>query len=243
MSFSAPLQLEAQDVFEISSTKLHNLGTLARTPSGKLYRYTLNGAVDLAAGLAVITPARVTNHTEQAVAAAAIGADQVTVTVGATAVTTDQYIDGQLTVVVAPGIGQSIRIRGHTTVSSGGGAITVYLAEPLKVALTTSSKVSLVYNRQASVIVHPGSSSSYQCAGVTNMPVTAAYYFWAQTAGEVSVLSDQITAKAAGVILTPNAVAGAVTVEATTTVTQRLGYAPEATVDAKYYPVVLTIDR
>ena len=243
MSLRAQNILGAQDVFETSTTKLHPIGTLVTGTGDKIYSYTLNGAVALAAGVAVITPARVANHTEQAVAVAAVGATQVDVTIGATALTADQYLDGFLDIVVAPGIGQHLRIRAHTTSAAGSTVVTAYLAEPLTVALTAASKASFVYNRNTSVVVHPGGASTFVCAGVTTVPVAANAYFWAQTGGPASVLSDGIIAKATGFILTANAVPGAVTTEAAATVTQRLGFAPEATVDAKYYPVTLAIDR
>lgn len=243
MSLNTNLILSAQDVYETSTTKLHALGTRAVADGGKIYRYALAGAVNLAAGKTVATPAKVANHTNIAVAAAAaVGSRSVSVTLGATAATADQYADGFLVVIDVAGVGTAYRITGHAAIASSGTG-TIDLAENIATALTTSSKVSLVYNPWASVVVAPSASGVSQViAGVPNVAVTAASYFWAQTGGIASVLSDGIIAKGAGAIPS-DAVDGAVETEVAGTVTQRVGVAPEATVDTKYYPILLSIDR
>jgi hypothetical protein len=243
MSLSTVLQLEAQDVYETSSTKVHELGAKAVTSGGRVYRYAQAGAVNLAAGKVTVTPAKVSNHTNIAVAAAAaLGATEVSVTLGATAATADQYVDGFLVVIDSTGAGQTMRIRGHVAIASGGTG-SIYLKEPLQVALTTSSKVSLVYNPWASTVISPNATGVSQvCNGVPNVAVTAAYYYWSQTGGIASVLSDGVIAKGAGAILS-DAVDGALETEVAGTVTQRVATAPEATVDAKYYPLYLTLDK
>lgn len=242
MSLSATIQLEAQDIYETSTTKMHKLGTKARTADGRVFRYALAGATNLATGKLMISPAKVTNHTNIAVAAAAaIGATQVSVTLGATAATADQYIDGWLAVIDSTGASQMRQISGHAAIGSGGTG-TINLTEPLTVALTTSSKVSLVTNPWANVIVHDHSAVAFFACGWTQTAVTAANYCWLQTGGMASVLSDGVIGKGSGAIIS-DAVDGAIEVEVAGTVTQRVATAVEATVDAKYYPVYLLLDN
>jgi hypothetical protein len=99
--FTQRLSLTNQDARTVSSTKLHaNLGSVAETADGRVYRYALAGASNLAAGLCNNPVAKVTNHTNNAVAtAAALGDRSVNITLaGATATTAGQYDDGYLVV-------------------------------------------------------------------------------------------------------------------------------------------------
>lgn len=223
-----------------STTKLESLGTLGITKYGDLYRYALNGAVALAAGKTVNAIAKVNNHTTITVQAAApVGQDFVNITLGATAATADQYLDGTLVVKDSTGVGQSLRIRGNTaTVLSG--VITVYLADPLVIALTTSSIASLVYNPWNGVLVAPAAAAEV-VVGVPQLTVPASTYFWAKVHGHAAVLSDGAITKGAGAIQSASVI-GAATIELAATVTQRLGWAPELTVDTKYDPIWLNID-
>lgn len=236
------LTISNQDARMVSATQLHKLGTIVETNDGRTFRYTQNGAVNLAGGLVTVTPAKVANHTNIAVAVAAVvGTRNVQVTVGATAVTQGQYDGGYLTVNDGAGIGLSYRISGTPVIGSAGTG-TIVLEEPVVVALTTSSKVTLTPNPWSNAIVHPGSAATFFCSGDTDTAVLATNYYWSQTSGMTSTLSDGIVAKGVGAVLTSNAVAGAIFTEASGTLSQRVATAVEATVDTKYYPVYLTLE-
>jgi hypothetical protein len=238
--FTQRVSLTAQGPRAINSSKLHDLGTIAETADGRTYRYSLNGAVDLAAGKTNISVAKVANHTNIAVAAAAaVGARSVSVTLGATAATLDQYADGYLTVNDSVGVGCAYRIDGHAAIGSAGTGF-IQLSEGIATALTTASKVTLTPNPWASSVVNAASTAAF-CNGTNNVAVTAAYYYWSQTGGMASVLSDGIIAKGVGSII--GTVAGSLATEAAATITQRISIAPEATVDAKYYPQYLILDK
>ncbi len=192
-------------------------------------------SVDLAAGKINNGVAKVTNHTINSVAtAAAVGDKQVNITLaGATATTSGQYDDGYLHVIDSAGVGSSYRIAG-TPVIAGSGTGIIQLQDAVATALTTSSKVALVPSPWSGSIV-TATSVSLLCNGTNNVLVTAAYYYWSQTGGIASVLSDGVVAKNAEAI-NSDAVAGAVETRVDATVTRAVGVAPEATVDAKYYP-------
>jgi hypothetical protein len=235
------LSLTAQDARKVNVTKLHDLGSVAETADGRVFRYSRAGAVDLAAGKFTTSAAKVSNHTNNAVAAAAaVGDRSVSITLaGATATTAGQYDDGFLVVNDTVGAGQALRIEGTPVIASSGTG-SIFLSEGVATALTTSSKASLVPNPWDSSIISASAVALF-CNGAPNVAVTAAYYYWSQTAGIASVLSDGVIGKGSGAILS-DAVNGAVEVEVAGTVTQRVGTAPEATVDAKYYPIYLTLE-
>jgi hypothetical protein len=239
------VQVTPSDVRKTSTTKNGVvIGTKAITRDGKVYRWSLNGAVALAEGKVNTGVARVANHTNMALASTsniAVGSTQVSVTLGGTAVTADQYLDGFLFINDGAGVGQCYQITGHTVQASTSGTLVVTLADALTVALSTSTtKVTLLPNPNANTVVAPAVVSN-PVNGVSNVPVAAGAYYWAQTRGMASVLSDGIITRGAGSIMS-DAVIGAVEIEVAATVTQRVSFAPDATVDTKYYPQFLLVD-
>lgn len=239
--FTQRISLSAQDARKVSTTKVQDLGTVAETADGRVYRYAKAGGSNLAAGLVNTGTARIANHTINSVAtAAAVGVRQVNITLaGNTATTLDQYADGYLTIIDSAGVGSAYRLEGNPVIAGSGTGV-VQLSEAIATALTTSSKASLIYNPWDLSIVS-ASAVALPCNGTNNVAVTAASYFWSQTGGIASVLSDGVVDKGSGAILS-DAVNGAVEVEVAGTVTQRVGFAPDATVTTKYYPIFLTLE-
>lgn len=239
MSFSGTLLLEAQDVRETSSTKQHRLGTKAYTDDGKIYRYAKAGASNLAVAELMVNADVDSNVVNKTVAATqAVGDTVVTVNAGGTIVA-DAYVDGMLTVNDATGEGINYRITGNTGIT-GAGVITVYLADPLKLALTVSvSEVTLVKNLWDGVVVS-ATDQADMAVGVPNTAVTAAEYCWLQTGGTCSVLWDEAVAK--GLALTiGTGTAGAV--EALDGAGEvQIGVASQAGVDTEHQSAFLTID-
>lgn len=239
--FSGGVQIASNELNVTSTYKTTRLGTVGYTADGRQFRYALNGAVALSAGKTTNAIAKVANHTTITVQAAApIGATTVNITLGATAATADQYLDGYLVIKDSTGAGQSFSITGNSATASAG-VISVYLREPIVTALTTSSVASLVYNPWNGILVAPAAAAEV-VVGVPQIPVAASVYGWVATSGMASVLSDGIITKGAGAIQSASVI-GATTIEVAATVTQRVGIAPEATVDTKYEPLILTIDQ
>jgi hypothetical protein len=240
MGFSPRSTVLAQDFRDISSAKQLRLGEKAETVDGRVYRYALAGASDLAPGKVCVAEAIAANHVNKAVsAAAAVGATQVSATLGATAAAANLYQDGMMVVSDDVGEGISYLIASHNAVLSAG-VLTANLVDSVKVALTTASEVSFHRNPWAGAIISPG-AIAHRPIGVPNVTVTAAYYGWLQTGGECAVLADGVISKGAGAILS-DAVNGALEIEVAATIVKRVGFAPEATVDTEYRPIILTLD-
>lgn len=179
--------LPAQDIYEEKSTQLHRLGSKL-VLGERIFQYCGNAAVALTAGKMVQSSAPIPNHTNVTVSAAvAIDGKVVTPTMGATAVTANQYADGYMHVNDVTGEGQCYRVKSHPAALSGATcAFTLY--DALEAALDATSQVTLVANPYKEVIIAPNAALTAPARGVPLIGVTASYYFWLQTAGPAPVL-------------------------------------------------------
>ncbi len=228
----------AQGIFEVSATQNHDLGEFIRSSDGRGFRYVKAGASDLVVGKLQQAPAEVTNHQNLAVTATAVGATQITATLGATAATANQYAGGYVVVTVTPGVGYQYLIKSHPA-ASGGAAVVITLDEPVQVALTTSSKIDLVANPFNGVIVNPTTASSTP-VGVAVSVIPAGQFGWIQTSGIANVLADGDNVVGAGVVAS-NGTAGAVE-DATGTAQAIIGIAVTGIADTQYGAVKLLLD-
>ena len=182
-------QIAGQEVYNISSTQNLPLGVYAETNEGRGFRYVKAGAVDLVPGKVQQSPAEdTTNYNPSgglAVAAAAVGATTVTLT-GSLTITANALAGGLMTVNVTPGLGQVYKILSNTAVAGAANCV-VTLEDPIRVALTTSSKVNLKANPYNGVIVVPATMTG-EIVGVATTIITAGYYGWIQTRGITSCL-------------------------------------------------------
>jgi hypothetical protein len=174
-----------------SSVQQHPLGTRGIDPNGNVFRYVSAGEA-LGAGVVVMQAAGIANHDMDLVtAAAAQDATSVTVTLGGTAATLDQYKQGYLYVNDGPGEGHSYAIAGHPAADSSATlAVRLESGDDIRVALTTSSLCGLMANPYSSVEVYDADDIDGIPAGVSTTAVTSGYYAWVQTWGFASVLCD-----------------------------------------------------
>lgn len=221
----------AQSIREESSTARHDIGTVRENLADNTkYIYSRAGASAIAAGVLTQSalPIASAAHTNKVVkAAAAIGAKQVKMLIGGTAITADQYAGGKLLVNDATGEKYAYKIKGHGAYSASSAAVIINLADddPIQVALVAStSEVSLIKNQNNGVIINPVTATATPC-GITPIAVTANYYFWAQVKGPAAVLANGTLAMTSGVVASSGSgsVAGAVMPQAAGTVTPTLG--------------------
>lgn len=247
MSLAGAIQILDQDVYQTSSTQgAEQKGQPASTPSGRVFSYAHAGASNLAAGK-LTQPAAVTANyvTRTLTVAAAANQNQITVTLGTTA-TADQFKGWWFVVTDGTGAGQgAYQIQSNTAATAGNSNTTVIqIKGALSVALDTTSVVGAYPSQFSALVVTDHTAApAVPVSGAPVVSVTAAYFYWSQTGGYASILSDDtsVVTKNAGGIAS-NTVDGAVEIEATTTVTRRIGYAPELMVANKYSPFVLTLD-
>lgn len=234
-------QQVGQDLNTSSSTITMPLGSYAETGDGRGFRYSLMGAVSSVPGKLYQSAAQDTTNLNPsgglAVAAAAIGATQVTLT-GSLTLAANLVAGGYMSVAVTPGQGYTYKVQGNTAVTSAANCV-VTLADPIVIALTTSSKVVLAQHPYANVVVYPTTKTS-MAVGVSNNIITNAQYGWLQTYGACSVLVDTAIAIGSGIIGS-QAVAGAVKLSPSATGNDTLAVAMNAGVDTEYDLIYLKI--
>lgn len=205
----------SQTVFDSQTTQQHELGAEFVDKWGRHYRYAKVGASTLVAGNALQGPAEVTTHQTMTPTAADIGAMTVSATLGITnAVTANQYAGGFLTIDTTPGNGYNYVIKSHPAAAASAACVFT-LDEPLKVALTSSSRVSLTRNPYDGVIQAPATTLTGTPVGVAVFPGLTGEFVWIQTKGVAPVLISGTPAVGASVGL-PAGTAGAVVVNAAT---------------------------
>lgn len=175
-----------QGLYEISATAMETVGTLRIDKFGNKYRYAKAGATALAPGKNTTAPATNADWENIAVAVAvAIGGKTVKATnvaVGADALAEDYFKGGQLQVNDAAGEGHWYRIAGSSAMTATSTTVTVTLEEGVKVALTTSSEVTLLPSPYMATVI--SATATLPPTGTPLVDVTSAYYYWSQTGGE-----------------------------------------------------------
>lgn len=179
------------DIFEYSAVQQFPLGTRYNR-KGRVFHYAKAGAAALVAGDLIQSAANGGTTTYQhdlTPSAAAKGASEVSVTTVTDTLTKNQFAGGYLAVTdgdAAAAMGDMYEIKSHP--AGAAGAIVFTLEEPLKRAITTASRITIIKNLYDGVIQAPASTPSGVIVGVAPAPITAAYYGWLQTWGIANVL-------------------------------------------------------
>lgn len=192
--------LAAAEFFQTNSVQLYALGAKYSDALGRSWRYALNGGVALSAGKLNVEATTVANHnTRSFTTAPAIGDTVVNVTIGATAMTANQYRGGTLAVISGTGLAQSYGIAANSA-SAGSGNVVITLTEPIRIAGAISeSNVDLAANPYSGAVISVADQADIP-VGVNPVAVTIAYYCFIQTGGQGTVLMDEVVA--AGQLLT-----------------------------------------
>lgn len=213
---------------------------------GREFTLVFNGASATAAGKLYQAPATIANHQNLATATAVASTVSVpnftvTVTLGATAVTANQYARGYVVINAGTGAGQTFEIASHPAANASA-ALTLTLADPIVSALNVSdTKSCLIAHQDNGVIISPTTATG-RTAGVSLYAFAAGTFGYLQTKGPVACLCDSVGA-AVGTAISPSAATpGAITQTpyATNLVTGAvIGSALQAGVSAEYRTVFI----
>jgi len=243
MGISAPITAFGQGLYnakQVNSAGI-GLGSLMEN-AGRTYRFGQAGATALVAGQVLQMAAPVAANVNLAVVIAApatqtnIGDRQLTVTLGASAVTAGQYAGGYINISTGPGNGYVYQISNHPA-AAGAASLVITLNEPMQVPLTSASKVDLVTNPYVGVIATPATTLTGGVVGIATSPCPASWFDWFQVGGSASVLIAGTPAVGQSVSA-PSAVAGAAAINSGTLAI--IGQMLAAGVDTKNCPVLLT---
>lgn len=237
-SITGPVVVSASDVFKSSSTQEHRLGAMGISDDGRIFRYCKAGGTTLVPGKLQQGPAIVANHQNVACAVAAVDATSVTVTLGATAATANQYAEGLLVINDVDGEGYTYRIKSHPAANASA-TLVLTLDDPILVALTANSEACLYPNPYNGVIVHPTTPTG-PAVGVPLKAITNAEFGWIQSHGWVSCLNGDADLTVGSAVSPSNATAGAV--ENGVIAQGFVGQAGMAGVNTEYRAIFLTID-
>ena len=167
----------------------HPLGAVGMTPDGRCFRWAFAGEA-IGAGQLVMQKGAVANHDMDlaTAAAAAVGATTITVTLGATAATEDQYEDGAIYINDGAGEGHLYAIRSHPAADASA-SLVVTLHETVREALTTGTSLSgIIENDYKDVEIYDADDIAGPALGVAPAEVANDEYFWLQTSGRAAVL-------------------------------------------------------
>lgn len=241
---TGPLALVANGLFQTSTDS--SLATLVGTrwdlSDGREVMLVKAGAVAVVPGKLYQDAALVANHQNCAVTAyQAYSANgnvppKVTLTLGATAATANQYAGGFLVVNDNNGEGQTLRIASHPAANSGA-SLAVTLEDGATTAITSASEVCLIPPHGEDIILAPTTLTG-AVAGVSLYDIAATAYGFVTTKGLTSCLADG--AIAIGASISPsNAVTGAV--EVGVLAQGIIGNAAQAGVDTEYRTVFINV--
>lgn len=227
------------DPYTVSTIQEHQLGARGEASDGRVFRYA-KAAEAIIPGDVALSPAIDTAEVDMAVTtAAAIGATSITFTHAATTATANEYAEGYVIVSSGTGLGQVLKISSHAALTSGGTGSIIYLSDPVKVALDTTSTIDLERNPYLDVVI---------TANSVTVPVGGALatfadndYGWFQTRGVFPGRADGTVT--AGYALMPDAsTAGDVDLVGTATQQYIIGNAIQATASGKHHAIWLRLD-
>ncbi|MFA5166718.1 MAG: hypothetical protein WC449_05535 [Candidatus Paceibacterota bacterium] len=175
-----------QSIYAASVSALHTIGEKLMLNNGKVFYYAKAGALALARGKVCKGPATVALHyAATAQSAAVVGDRHVHVTVGATAVTANQYTGGHL---LNKATGEMYQIAKHPACVASG-SLQIDLEEPVQTAIAAAGVLALVLSRFNGTLVAAAGDINQWLAGVPLCTVAANYYYWSQTWGLCGVLT------------------------------------------------------
>lgn len=207
--------------FRMDATQKYPLGFKVECSDGSVYRYSHFGA-DTDRGVLVSTDVSETcvADTDNSIIASAsavnttdglIGSRFIEFTVAS--VTANQFVGGKLITTDDAGEGYTYDIKGNTaTGNPATGNIRIEIAQPLQVAVTTATDVSIVGSLYHDLEVATTTDALVVGVSCALMDVSEKPFGWIQTKGVVGVLQDVNVPTIGAVATLSNLTAGAVTI-------------------------------
>ena len=172
------------------TTKIHPFGTRMVLPDSRVFYYAQTDGAQTAGAICQSAVGIANHDMDLATNTASVGDKSVTVTVGGTAATEDQYAEGYLYINDGTGQGHNYKIRQHDAIdSSGSGAINLMDGDTIAVAFEAATIAGLAKNPYKDFIVFPTTPTGH-AVGVAPTDFDDDDYGWLQTWGPAAVLCD-----------------------------------------------------
>ena len=180
--------------YEQSSTQEYEPGTLLVYGDGRKFRYSLDSGSATSKGLMtqgaaqeakIIAEVQSTSGTSVEIGDVEIVVDITT----ASALPDNDLQQGQLVINTGTGSGDRYKILANK-VQSTDTLMTVLLETPIRTAWDATTSVDMTRNPWYKTSTFPTSSYANRATGVPQIAVTASYWYWAQTGGAASVITD-----------------------------------------------------
>lgn len=216
---TGPLALVANGAFQTStdSNLLTLVGTRWDLSDGREVKLVRAGsATTIAPGKVYQNAANIAAHTNIAVTAfTAYSANgnvpaKVTVQLGATAVTANQYQGGFVTGSDGTGEGQTVRIASHPAADASATLVLTLEETPTVAFVASDSEVTLVSPDGKDVIITPTTTSTSTPAGLGLYAIAASAYGFLVTKGITTALADSTNPVIGNAIAASKVTAGAV---------------------------------
>jgi hypothetical protein len=209
------------------------------------YRWSQAGLVAVTVAQLYQAPIPVPEHVLQTAAAAAVGATSVALTLGAVAVSPNQYNNGWLVIDLASnsGFGYTYGIKQHNSVGASG-VFTVPLKASVQVAIaTTANSISLIPNNYAGVILAVVTTPTAVIAGVSVKPIPIEDFGFIQTRGPAACQAETTGTIIIGEKVIPSsATTGQVMGEAAWNANCTVGYVERVATTTDYSTIDVRID-
>jgi len=234
----------------------HHPGEGAFLADGRVFRYAVvNSSNPLVAGTMNTPAAEKANHYEISPTTAVTSttappyqtSNQVTLTIGATAVVANEYNEGWINFSSGANVGISYQISTHLAALSSATTFVVNIYDFWQNAIATSDTVDLVHSQFNNILQSTGSTDqTIRGAGVCMIAGAASYGVWTITKGLAACIADGTVAVGTELVLS-NSTAGALTGRSTTYSTAvaqiKMGVAGlQSAIVTNAKPVLLSID-
>lgn len=169
----------------------HRLGARYQDGHGRVWRYAMNGATELGPSLMTSAEAPASGIFEivQTGYTTAVGDTSIRVlaTTGS-AVLDGQLVDGWLIPNKIAGLAHAYAIASNTWIS-GDTVMHVELYEPIRLATTVLTEITMRKNLYRGVIVNATTPTGFP-TGVPNMTIPVSYFGWLQVKGPCAMTVD-----------------------------------------------------
>ena len=220
----------------------HALGKQLVLEDGRKYRFSRVGGTALVRGNVLTSAAIITTDQSMALAVGAVDDRILTFTHGAATVVINYFAEGFGVISLAPGSGLAYKIASHAALQSAVAGDIVNLAPGVRVrvALTTTSDLSLLANTYDGLIQAAATTLTGAPVGIAHTVTAANRFCWVQTRGLASVLTAGVLVVGANAI-SPTGVAGAAGPSGAAT-SAHVGIVQMVEADTEWSGVFLTLD-